>query len=106
MKIIWPFLSAKEVENALKEGQALLDAIKSHDLSGREEKANKQLEKVEELLKNVTNYKMPVQNLQKEVDGLKKNLKNFNDKLDDLYNHTQYSLNTAKEAENIIAKSG
>lgn len=104
--IIWHFLSAKEVENALKEGQALLDAIKSHDLTGREEKANKQLVKVEELLKNVTNYKMPVQNLQKEVDGLKKNLKDFNDKLDDLYNHTQYSLNTAKEAENIIAKSG
>lgn len=94
------------MKKALQEGQALLDAIKAHNLTGREDKANKQLEKVEELLKNVTDYKLPVQNLQKEVDNLKNNLKDFNSKLDDLFNHTQYSLNTAKEAENIIAKSG
>ncbi|XP_030765960.1 laminin subunit alpha [Sitophilus oryzae] len=98
--------AGSEVEKALQEGQALLEDMKIYNLTGREQEANKQLEKVNELLNNVTQYKIPVENLEKEVEAIKGNIKGFNDKLDDLYNHTQYSLNTAKEAENIIARNG
>lgn len=100
------FFTANEVTKALEEGQGLLDAMKIYNLTGRENDAKKQLNRVEEVLKNVTDYKLPVQNLQKQVDKIKEDLKMFNDKLNDLDNHTQYSLNMANEAENIIAKSG
>ncbi|CAG9821860.1 unnamed protein product [Phaedon cochleariae] len=95
-----------EVDKALKEGQAIYDIMKSYDLTQREAKANNATSRVEEILRNVTEYKVPVENLQSEVEKVENDLKDFNKKLDDLYNHTQFSLNMAKEAENIISKSG
>lgn len=90
----------------MQDGQELLNSMKTYNLTGREKDTNKTLMKVEDILKNVTTYKLPVDDLQHQVDGIKDDLKKFNDKLEDLYNHTQYALNTANEAENIIDKSG
>ncbi|VEN47917.1 unnamed protein product [Callosobruchus maculatus] len=98
--------TGKEIDNALQEGQEYLNQIKGFDLSGREADADKTLEKVEDVLRNVTEYKLPVEELQEKVDEIKGNLLDIDDKLDDLFNHSQYSLNMAREAENIIAKSG
>lgn len=95
-----------EVEKALREAEDLLETIKIYNLTGREKDAEKQLKKVNELLKNVTEYKQPVDKLEKEIEEIKAGVKEFNDKLDDLYNHTQYSLNTANDAKKLINKSG
>lgn len=95
-----------EIDSALEEGQQLLEAIKRYNLTGREEIAENELDKVSMLLTNVTNFKIPVDYLEEKTDKVKENLRNFNDKLDDLYNQTQYSLNKANEAQRIIEKSG
>lgn len=95
-----------EVKLAEKDGQEILDAIKQYNLTGRENAANSEMEKVTLLLTNVTNFKIPVDYLEERTETLKNNVKNFNDKLDDLYNQTQYSLNKANEAQRIIDKSG
>lgn len=100
------YFVGSEIEKAVQTGEALLDSIKSYNLTGREEEADKELNKINEILKNVVNYKYPVENLQGQVDVIKEALKDFNEKLDDLFNHTQYSLNMAKEAENIVARIG
>lgn len=95
-----------EIDSAVEEGQQILDGIKKYNLTGRAVSAEKENEKVDQLLQNVTDFKIPVDDLTSEVDGLKDDLKGFNDKLDDLYNQTQYSLNKAQEAQRIIDKSG
>lgn len=95
-----------EIDKAVQAGETLLNSIKNYNLTGREEEANKELNKINEILKNVVDYKYPVDNLQGQVDVIKEALKDFNEKLDDLYNHTQFSLNMAKEAENIVARIG
>lgn len=95
-----------EVKLAEKDGQEILNAIKQYNLTGRENAANSEMEKVTLLLTNVTNFKIPVDYLEERTETLKNNVKNFNDKLDDLYNQTQYSLNKANEAQRIIDKSG
>ncbi|CAG9860176.1 unnamed protein product [Phyllotreta striolata] len=95
-----------EVDKALQEGQAMLDEMKSHNLTKSETNAVNSFNKVEELLKNVTQFKAPVDELKNRVQTIEGDLKRFNDKLDGLYNHTQFSLNMAKEAEDIIAKIG
>ncbi|XP_060535680.1 laminin subunit alpha [Cylas formicarius] len=95
-----------EIDKALQEGQADLDAIKQYNLTEQETNTNKQLGKVKELLKNVTEYQIPVDDLQKQVEEIKGDIKEFNEKLDDLYNHTQYSLNMAGEAQNIFSRNG
>lgn len=98
--------TANEVEEALQKGSELLSAIKIYNLTEREREAGKQLAKVNELLKNVTDYKVPVNNLEMEIEEITSGIKEFNDKLVDLYNHTQYSLNTANDAKKIISRSG
>ncbi|KAJ8973563.1 hypothetical protein NQ317_009587 [Molorchus minor] len=98
--------TGSEIEYALQEGQKLLDEMKVYNLTKPEISANKQLDKVSEVLKNVNNYKLPVEDLQQHVEVIQGALNDFNGRLDDLYNQTQYSLNRAKEAENIIARSG
>lgn len=95
-----------EIEKAVQSGEALLNSIKSYNLTDREGEADKELNKINEILKNVVDYKYPVDNLQGQVDVIKEALKDFNEKLDDLYNHTQFSLNMAKEAETIVARIG
>ncbi|CAH1963970.1 unnamed protein product [Acanthoscelides obtectus] len=96
----------QEIDNALQEAQAYLKQMKGYNLTGRQIDADKTLEKVEEVLRNVTEYKLPVEELQEKVDEIKGNLKDIDGRLDDLFNHSLYSLNMAKEAESIIAKSG
>nr|CAI5850401.1 unnamed protein product [Callosobruchus analis] len=98
--------TGKEIDNALQEGQEYLNQIKGYDLTGRQTDADRILERVEDVLRNVTEYKLPVEELQEKVDEIKGNLLDIDEKLDDLFNHSQYSLNMAREAENIIAKSG
>ncbi|ERL89440.1 hypothetical protein D910_06807 [Dendroctonus ponderosae] len=98
--------AANEVEEALQKGTELLNAIKIYNLTEREREAGRQLAKVNELLKNVTDYKVPVNNLETEIEEINGGIKDFNDKLVDLYNHTQYSLNTANDAKKIISRSG
>ncbi|KAL1517260.1 hypothetical protein ABEB36_001047 [Hypothenemus hampei] len=98
--------AGQEVASALKEGRELLDAIKIYNLTQREQDAIKQLEKVEQLLDNVKEYKIPVENLETEVSAIKDGIKEFNEKLDDLYNHTQYSLSTAEDAKKILNGEG
>ncbi|XP_074042767.1 laminin subunit alpha [Leptinotarsa decemlineata] len=98
--------AGKEVDKALKEGQAIFDIMNEYDLTPREIIADKTMISVNEIWKNVTEYKRPVENLQNESQKIEKDLNFFYKKLDDLYNHTQYSLNMATEAENILSKSG
>ncbi|XP_057663543.1 laminin subunit alpha [Diorhabda carinulata] len=98
--------AGNEVDKALKEGEAILDIMKTYNLTQPNAIANNSLKKVVDLLKNVTEFKIPVENLKEQVDEVEDNLKNFNKKLDNLYNHTQFSLNMAKEAEDIIGKIG
>ncbi|CAG9836790.1 unnamed protein product [Diabrotica balteata] len=98
--------AGNEVEKALNEGQAIFDVMKEYNLTQKDANANASLKKVEDILKNVTDFKLPVENLKKEVKEVEDNLKKFYKKLDSLYNHTQFSLNMAKEAEDIMGKIG
>lgn len=98
--------AGNEVDKALQEGEELLEAMKIYNLTERDQDADKQLDTVNELLQSVKEYKVPVDDLEAEVKGIKDGIKEFNDKLDDLYNHTQYSLNTANDASKIINRSG
>lgn len=97
---------APEVETALELAKEYLNDIKRYNFTEREIEATRELRKVNELLKNVTDIKQPVDRQQQEVEYVKNNLTEFNDRLDDLFNHTQYSLNVAHEAQNIMEKSG
>ncbi|KAK9871506.1 hypothetical protein WA026_012877 [Henosepilachna vigintioctopunctata] len=76
------------------------------DLTAKEENANKQLEKATELLHNISSFKLPGDNLKDRSATVQESLKNFTKKLDDLYNNTQYSLNKANEAEQLLKKTG
>ncbi|XP_066250557.1 laminin subunit alpha isoform X1 [Euwallacea similis] len=98
--------AGNEVDKALQEGQELVKVIKDYNLTEHEKLAEQQLKKVEELQKNVTEYKLPVDRLGEDIEDIKGGIKQFNDKLDDLYNHTQYSLSTANDAMKIISRSG
>ncbi|CAG9771124.1 unnamed protein product [Ceutorhynchus assimilis] len=98
--------SGNEVDKVLQEGQELLEAMKIYNLTERQQDAENQLNKVDELMKNVTEYKLPVDNLELEIGEIKSGIKEFNDKLDDLYNHTRHSLTSAEEAEKITNRMG
>lgn len=95
-----------EVDHAILEAEDIFKQIQSHNFTGNEIDATKQLRKVNELLKNVTDFKLPSDGLLTDVDQIKHQLQNFKDKLDDLYNNTQYSFNKANEAEKILEKTG
>lgn len=95
-----------EVDSALQEGQQIIDEMKKLNFTDREIAIDKESNKTEQLLKNVTEFTYPVENLDKQVDGIKLDFKDFNDKLDDLYEQTQSSFNNALEAEKIIDRSG
>lgn len=58
--------------------------------------------KVQELLDNVTEFRVPVEDVDGELKDLNEKLTNFQIRLDDLYNNTQYSLQKTIEAEDLI----
>lgn len=99
-------LAGPKIDAALQQAQAILDQIKVYNLTGRELDASKQLSKAIDLLRSLHDFKKPVDGVDNEFNDLKKRLKQFNDNIDDLYNHTQYSSNKAAEANNFITRNG
>ncbi|CAH0547112.1 unnamed protein product [Brassicogethes aeneus] len=95
-----------EIENAIQEGQNTFNQIKLYNLTSNEVDATKQLRKVNELLKNIINFKLPSDGMLGDVEFIKEDLNKFKAKLDDIYNNTQYSINNAMEAERVIRKTG
>lgn len=79
--------------------------IKIYNLTGRDVEAGSQLVKAKDLFNVVGNFTRPVDTIVDDFAALKKDMKTFNDKMDDLFNHTQYALNKANEAENLYAKN-
>lgn len=57
---------------------------------------------MQELLDNVTDFRVPVEDIDVELKDLNQKLKNFQIRLDDLSNNTQYSLDKTIETENLI----
>ncbi|KAL3275284.1 hypothetical protein HHI36_020052 [Cryptolaemus montrouzieri] len=98
--------SGPNIEAAVTQGEEILKNMKQYNLTVREENTINQLQKATELLHNITNFKIPGDNLTAKADSIEEGLKNFTAKLDDLYNNTQYSLNKANEAEQLLRKSG
>lgn len=94
------------IDSALREAQKSLDQIKLYDFEDNENAANSELEKVKELLDDIHEMKLPVTDVDDELSTSKANLKDFQRRIDDLYNHTQYSLNKAQEAEDLLSKNG
>lgn len=91
---------------ALQEAQRSLDEIKIFNLNSREDAAKSELDKVNQLFDDIEEMKLPVSDVDGELNNLKNNLTDFQRRIDDLYNHTQYSLNKAIEAEDLLAKNG
>lgn len=87
---------------ALQEAEEGLESIKIYNLTERQEAANQELAKVQELLDNVTDFRVPVEDVNVELKDLNQKLENFQIRLDDLYNNTQYSLEKTIEAEDLI----
>lgn len=94
------------IDESLELSQKYLNEIKDYNFTDKEVDGTKQLNKVNELLNNLTRIKEPVDSQVTRVENLKNDLKNFTDKLDDLFNQTQYSRNVAHEAKNTMEKSG
>lgn len=91
-----------KIEAALQEAEEVYEAIKIYNLTERQEAANQELAKVQELLDNVTEFRAPVEDVDVELKDLNQKLENFQIRLDDLYNNTQYSLEKTIEAEDLI----
>lgn len=88
------------------QGENILKSLKEYNITPREENAANQLEKANKLFQNVSEFQLPGDNLTSRVDTVEQGLKNLTAKIDDLYNNTQYSLNKATEAENLLRKTG
>lgn len=96
----------RNIDAAVGQGEELLKSIKEYDITQREVNAEDQLEKATKLFQNVSDFKLPGDDLTRKTDLVEESLKNFTAKLDDLYNNTQYSLNKATEAEGLLRKTG
>lgn len=94
------------LDAALKEAQRDLEAMKIYNLTNRNDMAHRERDKVTKLLNDIRNFSIPVQNVDQELNKLRSNLTDFQNRIDDLFNHTQYSLNKAIEAEKIVQGSG
>lgn len=103
---LWIILVGPRIDAVLKEAERDLEAMKIYNLTNRNEMANKERDKVTKLLNDIRNFSAPVQNVDQELNKLRSNLTDFQNRIDDLFNHTQYSLNKAMEAEKIIQSSG
>lgn len=90
------------IESALQEAKEIYETIKIYNLTERNEAANQELGKVQELLDNVTDFRVPLDGVDLDLKDLNERLGNFQIRLDDLYNNTQYSLGKTIEAEDLI----
>lgn len=54
------------------------------------------------MLENVTDFRLPLADVDADLKSLDEKLGNFQIRLDDLYNNTQYSLDKTIEAEKLI----
>lgn len=90
------------IESALQEAEEVFDAIKIYNLTERQEAAEQELAKAEELLNNVTDFRGPLEGVDLDLRDLDERLINFQIRLDDLYNNTEYSLGKTIEAEDLI----
>lgn len=74
--------------------------MKAYDFDDKEMKAGEQFEKATNLTIALKDFQKPVSDIDLELRGVKDDLKIFNKRMDDLFNHTQYSYNKAIEAQN------
>lgn len=103
---LWVSILGPRIDAVLKEAQRDLEAMKIYNLTNRNDMANKERDKVTKLLNDIRNFTVPVKNVDQQLNKLRSNLTDFQNRIDDLFNHTQYSLNKAMEAEKIIQSSG
>lgn len=90
------------IESALQEAKEVYDAIKIYNLTERQKAAEQELAKAEELLNNVTDFRDPLEGVDLDLRDLDEKQINFQIRLNDLYNNTEYSLGKTIEAEDLI----
>lgn len=89
-----------KVDSALFQAQDILENIKKNNLTKKDEDANSQLDKVLDLIQSILDYKGPVDDINGDVMKTKDLIVDFNRKLDDIFNQTQYTLIKSQEIGN------
>lgn len=67
---------------------------------------DKKIDDVELLIFRLHVFKVKIDEQEGTISGLRGKLKDFDEKLDDLYNHTGYSLSKVAETNDLIAQNG
>lgn len=86
-----------KLESAILKAQSILDDIKVYNLTKRKSDAVEQHDKIDNIIQVITDYKRPVDVIRKEIKETRDEINEMNEKLDDIYNHTLYSLNRIDE---------
>ncbi|KAJ9580421.1 hypothetical protein L9F63_024397, partial [Diploptera punctata] len=92
--------ASPQIDNALVEAQDILEHC-SINFAQRKTEASLELEKSKDLLKKMKSYSLPVHNQSTAFEELRKKIHEFDDKLEDLNNHTVASINKANEAQSL-----
>ncbi|KAK9737561.1 Laminin Domain I [Popillia japonica] len=95
-----------KIDAALNEATAILDELKKLNVTGPREAVDKKIDDVELLIFRLHVFKVKIDEQEGTISGLRGKLKDFDEKLDDLYNHTGYSLSKVAETNDLIAQNG
>lgn len=83
-----------------------MEELKKLNVSDPKEAVEKKIDRVELLIMNLHIFKVKIDTQQQAIDDMHTKLKDFDEKLDDLHNHTGYSLSKTKEAWDLMAQNG
>jgi len=91
--------TSPQIDSALQKAQDFLKEIQNQDFSPRRTQAEAELNKANALLLKMNGFSVPVHNQSKAFEALRAKIQNFDDKLNDLINHTVNAHNKANDAE-------
>lgn len=95
-----------KIDAAIKEANEILEELKKLDVTEPRDAVEDKIDRVELLIMNLHVFKVKIDGQEETINGLNDKLKDFDEKLDDLYNHTGYSMSKTNEAGNLILKNG
>ncbi|KRT80924.1 hypothetical protein AMK59_5060, partial [Oryctes borbonicus] len=95
-----------KIDAAINEANVILEELKKLNVSGPKVAVEDKIDRVQLLIMNLHLFKVKIDDQDNVVKGLYDKLKDFDGKLDDLYNHTGYSISKVDEAEDLIALNG
>lgn len=98
-------VAGPKIDSAVQEALRILDEMKLQNLTEYETEADNHYIKATDVLESVKQYQEPIYNLKNEIEDIADDNKVLSEKLDDLLNHTKYSLNKAGEADNLYARN-